>query len=354
MSNSEYRFNKLLDNSFFEEFGNSLRGGKIFPPMVVAWDCSRKCNLHCIHCGAAKESYDRELTTRQVKNLIDQLAEMKVRFFGATGGEPLLRKDLLEVMGYASRKNIATGFATNGYFIDRDVAGKIKEAGISSVQISIDGTEKVHNRIRGSGSSFRKAANAVKLLQEQKLEIVSVATTLTHLNFSELGELKELLLALEVEFWRICVVMPIGRADKNRMMLKPEQLRSLFEFVASCKDGMNVQIGENLPFLAEYEEKIRKAPLVCPIGFTACCVGVDGNVRGCPEMPDTEEFREGSILKRPFSEIWKDGFRKYRERQATKKDKECLVCKSKENCFGGCWVMREGNVHCIHDLLETK
>ena len=72
----------------------------------------------------------------------------RLRFFGATGGEPLLRKDLIEVLEYATKKGIRTGFATNGFFLDEKVARKIKDAGISSIQVSLDGTEEIHNKIR--------------------------------------------------------------------------------------------------------------------------------------------------------------------------------------------------------------
>lgn len=351
MFHLKYDFNKLRDSVFYGEFKNQLKKGKVLPPFMVAWDCSRKCNLHCVHCGAVKERYDKELTTEQIKKLIDKLAVMKVRFFGATGGEPLLRNDLIEVLGYAVKKGIRTGFATNGFFIDKKIAKKIKEAGISSMQISLDGTKEIHNKIRGNNLSFRKAVEAIKNLQDENIKIVSVATTVTPMNFENLKELKKVLLSLKVKRWRICVIMPIGRASKSNLILKPNQIKELLEFVSSNRDNIKIQIGENLTFLAEFEKRIRKAPLVCPVGFTACCIGVNGNVRGCPEMPDVEKFREGSILEKPFIEIWKNGFKKYRNREILKSDKRCSNCKNKENCYGGCWVMREGNIQCVHDLI---
>ncbi len=347
-----YDIAKLKNTIFFKDFNYYLAKEKVIPPYYVLWDCSRKCNLHCAHCGAIKEKYDKELTTEQIKNLIDELAKIKVRFFAATGGEPLLRKDLLEVMKYASEKGIKTGFATNGYFINEEMAKKIKEANISSIQISLDGTEEIHNKIRGNNQSFQKAIDAIKFLQEQKIKLVSVATTITPMNFNELAKLKQILLDTKVKTWRICVVMPIGRAERKKLLLNSNQLKELFKFVSSNKEKIKIQIGENLPFLAEYEKKIRKSPLICPLGFTACSIGVDGNVRGCPEMPDTEEFREGNILEKPFLEIWREGFKRYRTREILNSDKKCANCKDKENCYGGCWVMRKGNTQCIYDLLN--
>jgi radical SAM protein with 4Fe4S-binding SPASM domain len=350
---NKYKLNKFKDNLFLKEFLNCLKKGQTPPPNYVIWDCSRRCNLNCLHCGATKEKYEKELSTKQIKDLINQLSDMKVRFFAATGGEPLLRKDILEVMDYASKKGLKTGLATNGFFIDEIKSKKIKEAGISSIQISLDGPEEVHNKIRRNELSFQNAINAIKNLQKQKIKLLSVATTASPFNFDCLMELKKILLRLKVKNWRICVVMPIGRADKS-LMLSPHNLKELFEFISSNKDDIKIQMGENLPFLAEYETKIRNSPLICPVGFTACCIGTDGYVRGCPEMPDVEKFREGSILEKSFKEIWNVGFKKYRERVAIKEDKKCADCKNKNECYGGCWVMREGNVHCIHDLLKNK
>jgi len=352
MFNIKYNVCKLRDNIFFNNFKYYLTKGKVYPPYYVLWDCSRNCNLNCVHCGASKEKYEKELTTAEIKDLIDELAKIKVGFFAATGGEPLLRRDLLEVMDYASKRGIKTGFATNGYFIDEKKAEEIKKVGISSIQISLDGSEKTHNQIRGNPQSFQKAIRAIKLLQKQKIKIVSVATTVTPINFEEIPNLKKILLNLKVKLWRICIIMPIGRADKEKLLLSPIQLKKLFSFVSSNKNNIKIQIGENLPFLANYEEKIRNAPLLCPVGFTACCIGVDGNVRGCPEMPDKEEFREGSILEKPFLDIWKNGFKRYRSRSAIKTDEKCISCKDKEKCYGGCWVMRQGNIQCIYDILE--
>ncbi|MEF3695354.1 MAG: radical SAM protein, partial [Candidatus Cloacimonadota bacterium] len=79
-----------------------LSSGRVPPPSYVLWDCTRRCNLNCLHCGASKEHYDTELSTAQVKALIDQLAKLKVRTFAVTGGEPLLRQDLVELLSYAS------------------------------------------------------------------------------------------------------------------------------------------------------------------------------------------------------------------------------------------------------------
>ena len=348
----KYEILKFRNGVFFSDFNSTLEKlNKVYPPSYVLWDCTRRCNLSCKHCGAVKEKYDSELTTQQIKALVDQLAELKVGFFAATGGEPLLRNDIFEVFSYASEMGIKTGIATNGFFIDERNAHKIKESGIVSVQISLDGARDIHNNIRGNQKSFQNATNALKLLKKIKIPIVSIATTVTPLNINELDKIKEEIILAGVRLWRISIVMPIGRAS-NEMVLSCSQLNYLLNWIVENKSrDFKISIGENLPFLGKYEKKLRTSPLVCPVGFTACCIGVNGYVRGCPEQPDTEKFREGSILEKPFLEIWKNGFKRYRSREILESDKKCKACKNKTDCFGGCWVMREGNINCIHDLI---
>lgn len=354
MFSIKYRLAKFRDDIFFSDFNSTIsKLNKVYPPHYVLWDCTRNCNLNCIHCGASKERYDKELTTEQIKSLIKQLADLKVRFFAVTGGEPLTRRDLFDVLSYADSLDLKTGIATNGFLIDEKISKKIKDSNVSSVQISLDGMEETHNSIRRNPLSFKKAVDSIRLLKDLKIPLVSVATTITPLNIKELDKIRRLLESLGIDLWRIGVIMPIGRAESNELLLNSTQLRSLFEWVQKNNSRkLNIKIGENLPFLAEYEKKIRDAPLICPIGFTACCIGTSGYVRGCPEQPDIPRFREGSILENSFLDIWKHGFKKYRCREIIKTDPKCSNCKNKNDCFGGCWVMREGNSHCIYDLLK--
>ena len=151
------------------------------------------------------------------------------------------------------------------------------------------------------------------------------------------------------------MVMPIGRVRSRGIVPVADQLVSLFQYVkVNDSRELHIYFGENLPFLGKWEKEIRKAPLICPIGFTACCIGVDGNIRGCPEQPDTEENQEGSLLERSFASIWDSGFGRYRDREILKTDPYCAACKSSSLCYGGCWVMRTEEQHCIYRLVPTN
>jgi radical SAM protein with 4Fe4S-binding SPASM domain len=350
-----YRIDKLAIIFFRKQFYNrTKKGKKVRPPKFIAWDCTRRCNLHCEHCGASKESYNEELSTDEIKKVIDDISKIKGCYFGATGGEPLLRRDILEVLSYAKSKGLRTSFASNGFLIDKKKAVDIKMAKVDSIQISLDGLKETHNKIRNNQSSFSNVVRAIKNLQEIKVPILSVATTLTSHNFNELEKIHNLLIELNVKMWRICVVMPIGRAeDSGKLLLNSDQLKSLFDFIKRENNKkMYIYVGENLPFLGDQEEAVRDEPALCPVGITACCIGVNGNIRGCPEMPDTPEFTEGNIKKKSILEIWQKGFKKYRLNEIINNDEKCRSCKDKLKCYGGCSVMRTKGNHCIYDLLN--
>lgn len=352
--NLRYEFAKLRTDYYLGVIQDRNRAGKsIPPPLYVIWDCTRRCNLNCLHCGAVKEKYSWELSTEQIKSYLDQFAAFKVRMFAVTGGEPLMRKDLPEVLHHAWQRGLRTGIATNGFLVDEAAVEWIKTAHVHSVQVSLDGLEATHNQIRGNGQSFSRAVHAIELLKYTKVPLLSVATTVTSRNFTEIEELRQFLLHLGIRVWRLAVVMPIGRAHQSNIYPQTDQLVWLLKYVRDHSSRkFHIYLGENLTFLGDWEKQVRNGPAICPIGFTACCVGVDGNVRGCPEQPDLVENQEGSLLETPFQKIWQNGFSRYRTRQVLSMDVNCLNCRSKYECYGGCWVMRTEGKHCIYGMLQ--
>jgi radical SAM protein with 4Fe4S-binding SPASM domain len=263
-----------------------------------------------------------------------------------------MRKDLFEILSYASEKGLKTSLASNGYLIDEKTADEIVEAGVFLVQVSIDGTGQSHNFIRNDPRSFERAICAVGYLKKSGCPKVSAASTVMPSNLDAIKDLREILIEKEVDFWNIGTVMPAGKArDKPGLYLNREQFRSLMDYIVSSKEKITIDLGENFPFLGEYEEKIRERPLICPAGISSCCVGVDGHVRGCPDQQDTDKNREGSILEDGLRNIWTRGFTRYRDREILKVDNRCSTCAGKNACFGGCHVMREAGMQCIKDHL---
>lgn len=349
-----YLLNKFKQKILFYNLDILYKLGNFPAPKYVVWDISRNCNLNCLHCGAKKKKYSKELTTPEIKNIVDQLSENQVEYFTVTGGEPLLRTDVLDILDYARKLGLKTGLATNGYYLDKKVAKEINDKGIGTVQVSIDGDEETHNQIRRNTDAYRRAVDAVKNLKKYPNIQVTISTVISPININKLEKIKDLAKSLGVEIWKITTIMPIGNAEKKNLYLNKRQFEELMSFIEKNSKNIHIEVGENMGFLGKWDKKVRQSPFYCPVGLLACCIGVDGIVRGCPEQPDTKEFQEGSALDKPLIEIWNNGFRMYRERAALKTDEKCRKCKEATRCYGGCWVMRKNKTNCTQEIYELS
>ena len=127
---------------------------------LVAWELTRSCNLSCSHCRAASDRgpYPGELTHEESLRLLDEIASFSSPIMILTGGEPLLRKDLLEITRYGTKLGLRMVLATNGTLLDRKIARELKEAGIKRISVSIDGKDETsHDNLRGVSGAFRGA-----------------------------------------------------------------------------------------------------------------------------------------------------------------------------------------------------
>jgi radical SAM protein with 4Fe4S-binding SPASM domain len=341
----KYFLSKIQLLGFQKSFLLSYELGIVPPPKFVIWDCTRRCNLNCAHCGAKKEKYRSELTTQQIKELVRRLSDYQIEYFVVTGGEPLLRQDLFEVFSLAKECGLKTGLATNGFFINENNSKIIAQV-FDSIQISLDGPQEVHNKIRGNNEAFQKVIKAINLLRKNKSKQITISSVITPFNIKTLENLGEIVKKLEIDIWKIVSVMPIGKVENNdNLYLNQQEFLKLLNFIKENRKKLKIELGENLGYLGKYDKEVRNEPFFCPAGFLACCIGVNGNVRGCPEQPDIPYFQEGNVLEKDFFEIWKDGFKKYRDREFLQ-DETCRKCKFKNDCQGGCWIMRLKNINC--------
>jgi len=154
---------------------------------IVVWNTTRTCNLRCIHCYTDSDNnkYAGELSTDMGFALIDDLASFNIPSLLFSGGEPLIRKDILSLIDRAAKKNIRPVLSTNGTLIDREMARNIKAAGIVYVGISLDGMEDVNDKFRGVKGAFKRAMkgfeNCIAVGQR-----VGLRLTLTRKNYEDL------------------------------------------------------------------------------------------------------------------------------------------------------------------------
>ncbi len=142
---------------------------------VVVWNVTRRCNLKCVHCYSHSEdkSYGGELSLDEGKALIEDLSQFGSPVILFSGGEPLIRPDILELIQVAVRLGRRAVVSTNGTLITERMAAKLQEIGLSYVGISLDGLEKVHDAFRGFEGTFQRVMTAIKNCQDVGLRLVS-------------------------------------------------------------------------------------------------------------------------------------------------------------------------------------
>src|SRR3989304_2976982 len=197
---------------------------------VVVWNITRTCNLHCVHCYADShdKEYEGELTTEEALGLIDELARFGAPVILFSGGEPLLRQDLFQLIRYAKDKGIRGVLSTNGTLITREVVRQLKEFGLSYVGVSIDGPEHIHDRFRGKKGAFQEAVQGFRNCLAEGIR-VGIRMTLTKYNHEYIDDVFRLL--EEEDIPRACFyhLAYAGRGqrlqEKHRVDLSHEETR---------------------------------------------------------------------------------------------------------------------------------
>lgn len=300
------------------------------------WETTRACNLRCRHCGSdCTVAKPGELATEEVKAVFKSIAsdfDARSIMVAVTGGEPLLRKDLFDVMGFIKNLGFKWGMVTNGMLVDAEVVDKCRKAGMSTVTVSVDGLKEAHEYIR-KGGSFERTIEALKLFKGH-FSVVQATTCVSQYNIGDLPGLYELFSGLKIDEWRLLTVNPIGRAKEDpKFRLKPLQLRSLLNFIADRRKekGLRTTFEEEGFLGLEYEGKVRDALYYCPAGINIASILSNGDIGACPNLP--EEFIQGNIRKDCFKDVWENGYRKMRNLE-WKRRGPCVRCVWWEFCRG--------------------
>jgi Fe-coproporphyrin III synthase len=154
---------------------------------VVVWNVTRRCNLRCVHCYSQSDdrNYPDELSFEEGTALIDDLAEFGSPVVLFSGGEPLIRRDILDLIRHAVSRNMRAVLSTNGTLITGEMASKLKDIGLSYVGISLDGLERVHDAFRGVPGTFARVMKAIKNCQGVGLK-VGLRFTINRRNYEDI------------------------------------------------------------------------------------------------------------------------------------------------------------------------
>ncbi len=316
-----------------------------------------RCNENCIHCGSrCGERESEELSLAQYQTFLRKI----LRDFGAgtdaagrplqagpgsaglprlciTGGEPMLRRDFFELMEWAHAQGFRWGMTSNATLIDRAAARRLRETGMGTISVSIDGPEATHDAIRKVPGAWRRAMRGIEnLLEEGGFSHVQVTTVVNHRSIRELETLYKLLDPLDIDSWRVIGMEPIGRAlDHPDLLLTPEDQRYLFDFIRDKRQAdIPVLYGCSHYLGTDYEREVRDWYFLCNAGIYVAGIMANGDIGACLDIERRPETVFGNILRDDFTEVWKQGFQIFR-RHPGEDNAACRACEHYAFCGGG-------------------
>ena len=339
------------------------------------WEATTRCNCSCRHCGSdcgvgefagmsgSSESGEQtefaesegSLTAEEMCGFLDQVArDFSPRgvMLCITGGEPLMRRDLFDVMAHAARLGFLWGMTSNGVLISDDVVRKMADTNCKTVSVSLDGLKHSHNALRGNrelhlkhdsnenrqDDCFEEAIAGIKrLVKSKSFTNVQVTTVLHKGNFHELEDMYTLVEALGVDSWRLTNIEPIGRANQMKEdFLSADDFHALFAFIRSHRQKRSkvpVTFGCSHYVTPEYEMDVRDDFFICGAGILIASILHNGDIYGCPDIERKYGLVQGNIRKDRFADIWASGFSQFRQRRDMT-NPVCAGCPDASFCRG--------------------
>ncbi|MBI4305128.1 MAG: radical SAM protein, partial [Chloroflexi bacterium] len=331
---------------------------------VVVWNITRRCNLHCAHCysDSHDRAYDGELNLDECHRVIDDLAKFQIPALLLSGGEPTTRRDLVDIVEYASAKGLKTVLSTNGTLLNFSLADRLRKAGMERVGISLDGLQATNDKFRGSRGAFRSALIGIRTARGVGLS-VSLRVTITKRNVAEVPALFDLAEAEEIP--RLCFYH-LAYAGRGAKLLPFDldwtERRQILNFVFARTLQAN-QNGKRLevltvdnhadgPYLLMWStrhashrtgdiERLLLRNGGNSAGKGIACIDNRGDVH-----PDQFWWSKtlGNVRERQFSQIWTDTSNEFLAKLRARKrflPERCVNCRWLALCNGNLRVRAE-------------
>ena len=296
-----------------------------FRPIVV-WNVTRRCNLRCLHCYTSSNEHpaNDELNHEEALTVIKDLSEFKIPVLLFSGGEPLIREDVIDLMAETKSRGVQPVVSTNGTLIDAAMTDRLKAAGVNRVGISIDGLEATNDGFRQKDGAFQQAMDGIRASMEAGFR-VSLRFTMTQYNAHEIDDM--FALCEEMRIPRVCIYH-VAYSGRGRRLLpidlqhdeRRETVERIFQHTIDIHSrGQEIEVltvdnhtdGAYLLLWAqehapERVEEIQQ--LLTRNGGNSAGKGI-GNIDERGNVHPDQFWRVqtlGNVRERPFSEIWQD------------------------------------------------
>ena len=317
---------------------------------LIAWEVTRSCNLACKHCRAEAhlEPYEGELDTAEAKALIDTFPQVGSPIIIFTGGDPMMRADVYELIRYATDKGLRCVMSPNGTLITPETAVMMREAGVQRCSISIDGPDAAsHDDFRGVPGAFDASMRGIEMLKEAGLEF-QINTTVTRANLGSFKQIFDLCEQLGAAAWHIFLLVPTGRAAQLGAEVITAQesedvLNWFYDFRKTTSMHLKATCAPHYYRIMRQRAKAEGVPVTpenfgldamtrgCLGGTGFCFISHVGQVQPCGYL----ELDCGNIRTTPFPEIWRNSKQFKQFRNQDDYEGKCGVCEYHKVC-GGC------------------
>ena len=338
--NEEIQQIKIRNMDRLYEFRQGLYQKPILKDLFL--EVTSRCNARCEHCGSSCGDYvpTDEISAEELKKALADIAQHYNPhdiLLNVTGGEPLIRKDLFDIMSYANELGFRWGMTSNGMLITDDILEKVNQTNMETISISLDGLKETHESFRKVPGSFDKIIENIKKLQQvPSIKIVQVTTVANKKNLHELNELYILMKELKIISWRVINVDPIGRAKINSdILLDKDDYKWLFNFIKEKREEniMNVEYGCSHFLDIPLEKELRDTYFYCVTGLYVGSILSNGDIFICPNVERRPEFIQGNIKTDSFVDVWENKYKLFRSDDRTRCEK-CEKCSKWKYCLG--------------------
>lgn len=326
-------------------------------PFIAIWEMTQACDLACVHCRACAQPLHSplELSTAEATRLIDEIAEMQVPVFVLTGGDPLKRPDIFDLVRYSAQRGVRISLTPSATpLLTKDAIAKLKDAGLARLAVSLDGSRaEIHDAFRRVQGSYDWTLNAIRWANELAVP-VQINSTITRRNLADFNAMAHLLETLDIVLWSVFFLVPLGRGQITDLISAEEfeQVFSNLEDVSrrASFDIKTTEAQHYRRFLAQRraDDRRKKLPRAWPTLLAAASDGIGRATRGINDgkgfvfiSHQGEVFPSGflplaggNIRTQSLREIYQNSplFRSLRNTSNLKG--KCGVCEFRQICGG--------------------
>ncbi|MEU6423806.1 mycofactocin radical SAM maturase [Streptomyces spiralis] len=313
--------------------------GGLHAPICLTWEWTYACNLSCAHCLSSSGRRDPlELSTDEIKSVIDELQRMQVFYVNVGGGEPTVRPDFWELLDYAIAHQVGVKFSTNGLRLTPERARRLAATDYVDIQISLDGaTREVNDAVRGRGS-YDMAVRAMENLADAGFRDFKISVVMTRQNVSQLDDFAAIADRYGAQL-RITRLRPSGRGADVWDELHPtaEQQYDIYSWLLG--HGEKVLTGDSFFHLNALGSEPIPGLNLCGAGRVVCLIDPVGDVYACP-FAIHDAFKAGNVRSPGgFDRVWRES-ELFAELRRPSTGGACSGCPAYDTCQGGCMAAK--------------